>query len=213
MAQTSGIPKALHPFISFLAAPTAKQGHFHQLFLFLTDSRSSKRTQDCAWESGRLQHMIQWIPATRGTWQRPRVHMRKTSTSFFGYPPGCPEYNTPCPQRCGPTPGTPHRRRPNQKVQDASILLPCGEGPGTTASTGSFGERTWRTTVPHRRMPLRLRCALASLGSAFIVAALDYLHCQMSGGDDSSAGAWTAAHARTPDLIGTSRWCQSPVSD
>mmetsp|Transcript_44172 Transcript_44172/g.71854 ORF Transcript_44172/g.71854 Transcript_44172/m.71854 type:complete len:111 (+) Transcript_44172:71-403(+) len=55
--------------------------------------------------------------------------------------------------------------------------------------------------------------SLASLGSAFIVAALDYLHCQMSGGDDSSAGAWTAAHARTPDLIGTSRWCQSPVSD
>ena len=28
------------------------------------------------WQSGRLQHMIQWIPATRGTWQRPRVHMR-----------------------------------------------------------------------------------------------------------------------------------------
>ena len=44
-------------------------------FFFLTDSRSSKSTQDCAWESGRLQHMIQWIPATRGTWQRPRVHM------------------------------------------------------------------------------------------------------------------------------------------
>ena len=45
-------------------------------FFFLADSRSSKSTQDCAWQSGRLQHMIQWIPATRGTWQRPRVHMR-----------------------------------------------------------------------------------------------------------------------------------------
>ena len=43
------------------------------MLFFLTDSRSSKSTQDSAWESGRLQHMIQWIPATRGTWQRPRV--------------------------------------------------------------------------------------------------------------------------------------------
>ena len=44
--------------------------------VFLADSRSSKSTQDYAWESGRLQHMIQCIPATRGTWQRSRVHMR-----------------------------------------------------------------------------------------------------------------------------------------
>ena len=50
--------------------------HGSFFFFFLTDSRSSKSTQDCAWESGRLQHMIQWIPAKRGTWQRPRVHMR-----------------------------------------------------------------------------------------------------------------------------------------
>mmetsp|Transcript_44172 Transcript_44172/g.71852 ORF Transcript_44172/g.71852 Transcript_44172/m.71852 type:complete len:208 (+) Transcript_44172:37-660(+) len=47
-------------------------------------------------------------------------------------------------------------------VQDASVPFAMGEGPWTTASTGSFGERTWRTTVPHRRMPLRLRCALPS---------------------------------------------------
>ena len=52
-------------------------------FFFLTDSRSSKSTQDCAWESGRLQHMIQWIPAKRGTWQRPRVHMRITEGSLL----------------------------------------------------------------------------------------------------------------------------------
>ena len=59
---------------------------------FLTDSKSSKSTQDCAWQSGRLRHMIQWIPATRGTWQRPRVHMRipqgslgKTAT-LYGKP-------------------------------------------------------------------------------------------------------------------------------
>ena len=52
-------------------------------FFFLTDSRSSKSTQDCAWESGRLQHMIQWIPAKRGTWQRPRVHMRLTEGSLL----------------------------------------------------------------------------------------------------------------------------------
>ena len=45
-------------------------------FFFFTNSRSSKSTQDCAWKSGRLQYMIQWIPAKRGTWQRPRVHMR-----------------------------------------------------------------------------------------------------------------------------------------
>ena len=46
------------------------------MYFFLTDSRSSKSTQDCAWKSGRLQHMIQWIPAKRGTCHRPRVHMR-----------------------------------------------------------------------------------------------------------------------------------------
>ena len=40
---------------------------FFFFFFFLTDSRSSKSTQDCAWESGCLQHMIQWIPAKRGT--------------------------------------------------------------------------------------------------------------------------------------------------
>ena len=51
--------------------------------IFLTDSRSSKSTQDCAWESGRLQHMIQWIPAKRGTWQRPKVHMRITEGSLL----------------------------------------------------------------------------------------------------------------------------------
>ena len=52
-------------------------------FFFLTDSRSSKSTQDCACESGCLQHMIQWIPAKRGTWQRPRVHMRITKGSLL----------------------------------------------------------------------------------------------------------------------------------
>ena len=39
---------------------------------FFTGSQSSKSTQDCAC----LQHVIRWIPAKRGTWQRPRVHMR-----------------------------------------------------------------------------------------------------------------------------------------
>ena len=43
-------------------------------FFFLTDPRSSKSTQDCAWESGRLQHMIQWIPRNAG-------HMAKTQCS------------------------------------------------------------------------------------------------------------------------------------
>ena len=53
------------------------------LTFFLIDSRSSKSTQDCGWESGSLQHMIQWIPAKRGTWQRPRVHMRITEGSLM----------------------------------------------------------------------------------------------------------------------------------
>ena len=56
---------------------------YMQYLFFMTDSRSSKSTQDCAWESGRLQHMIQWIPAKRGTWQRPRVHMRITEGSLM----------------------------------------------------------------------------------------------------------------------------------
>ena len=55
------------------------------VIFFLADSRSSKSTQDCAWQSGRLQHMIQWIPATRGTWQRPRVHMRIPEGSLMRY--------------------------------------------------------------------------------------------------------------------------------
>ena len=52
-------------------------------FVFLTHCGSSKSTQDCAWESGRLRHMIQWIPATRGTWQRHRVHMRISKGSLM----------------------------------------------------------------------------------------------------------------------------------
>ena len=60
-----------------------RPSNFFFFFFFLTDSRSSKSTQDCAWESGRLQHMIQWIPAKRGTWQRPRVHMRITEGSLL----------------------------------------------------------------------------------------------------------------------------------
>ena len=47
-------------------------------FFFLTDSRSSKSTQDCAWESGRLQHMIQWIPAK---------YLHHVLQSFFPTPP------------------------------------------------------------------------------------------------------------------------------
>ena len=61
---------------SLLTSQYSRQPLGIKVHFFLTDSRSSKSTQDCAWESGRLQHMIQWIPAKRGTWQRPRVHMR-----------------------------------------------------------------------------------------------------------------------------------------
>ena len=65
--------------VRFIAGqmPLERQGNGTlSFFFFLTDSRSSKSTQDCAWKSGRLQHMIQWIPPKRGTWQGPRVHMR-----------------------------------------------------------------------------------------------------------------------------------------
>ena len=62
--------------ISFVTQGQPKDDGAAVRNFFLADSRSSKSTQDCAWQSGRLQHMIQWIPATRGTWQRPRVHMR-----------------------------------------------------------------------------------------------------------------------------------------
>ena len=44
-------------------------------FLFSLTPEVQRVLKSVLGKSGGLQHMIQWIPATRGTWQRPRVHM------------------------------------------------------------------------------------------------------------------------------------------
>ena len=75
------------PVTMAMFPPSLECGDMRQSFgflkRFLTDCKSSKSTQDCAWESGRLQHMIQWIPAKRGTWQRPKIHMRLPEGSLM----------------------------------------------------------------------------------------------------------------------------------
>ena len=40
--------------------------------LFFSRSICSKSTQSCAGTNGRLQHIMQWIPATRGTCNNPQ---------------------------------------------------------------------------------------------------------------------------------------------
>ena len=53
-----------------------------RVLLFFCDSKSSKRTQDCAWESGALEHMIQWTPQMYHTLES-FVFCRLASPAFF----------------------------------------------------------------------------------------------------------------------------------
>ena len=128
--------------------------HFQQVFrgpsfpyfFFLTDSRSSKSTQDCAWESRRLQHMIQWIPIQRSILSL----LHSYSQEFVGGPMAEPMHRalhiwTFSMKVCSPFRNTVIDITVDQGLNTRCKICHCLQAGAfaTTNMTGSHGGQEW----------------------------------------------------------------------